>query len=372
MPNQKAQAKEKSKPRAAVLYDFLQVQGGAEAVTLRLCQDIEDLDLICAFVDKQAFPELPIDAARVLTLMHQAKLPGWLHFATSRAFQTKTQFLDQYETLIFSGAFAPLAVHNSKATRNIYYCHTPPRFAYDLKEFYLNTMPTWQRPLFKALIAYTRPRYEEALQQMDVVYANSKNTQSRIKRFCGIDSQVLYPPCNTNGFEWLSQGDYFLSTARLEPYKRVDVIIDVFKAMPDKKLIVTSGGSQLEVLKQRAEGAYNITFTGWVSAQELRQLVGNCLATIYIPRDEDFGISPVQSMAAGKPVIGVKEGGLIETVIHGETGWLLESDLAADALIEVLRGASRQRLMAMRDHCEHQAFGFDRGFAAELNLNASE
>ena len=85
-------------------------------------------------------------------------------------------------------------------------------------------------------------------------------------------------------------GDYFLSTARLEPLKRVDLIIETFKGMPSKKLVVTSGGSQLESLKDLALGAKNITFTGWVSDTELRRLVRSVLRLSHIPKDEDFGM----------------------------------------------------------------------------------
>jgi glycosyltransferase involved in cell wall biosynthesis len=151
----------------------------------------------------------------------------------------------------------------------------------------------------------------------------------RLKKYLDVESEVLYPPCDTEGFEWMGDGDYFLSTARLEPLKRVDLIVEAFKDMPNKKLIVASGGSQLESLEELADGAKNITFTGWVSDTELRRLVGNCTATIYIPKDEDFGISPVQSLAAGKPVIGVNEGGVVETVRETADGVLISTPPSA-------------------------------------------
>jgi len=87
--------------------------------------------------------------------------------------------------------------------------------------------------------------------------------------------------------------------------------------MPKKNLVVVSGGSEIHKIEEAAERAKNIQVLGWVDEEKLQDLTGKCIATIYIPTDEDFRISPVESMAAGKPVIGVKEGGLLETVGEG-------------------------------------------------------
>lgn len=347
-----------SSKKTAILYDFLQVQGGAEAVTLDLCHHFPQLDLITAFINPAAFPEPPLPTQRIRALTTPTALQGWQTIKSCKAFTTNTQWLGDYHSLIFSGSNAPLAVCNSQAEKNIYYCHTPPRFVYDLKTHYLSTTPLWQRPLLHGLIRYLRPRFEQSMKKMDVIYANSINVQNRLKHYLNIDSQVLYPPCRVDRFRWQNDGDYYLSTARLEEYKRVDLIVRAFKAMPDKKLIVASGGSQLSKLKHLADGAQNISFTGWVSEQHLAELMGNCLATIYIPRDEDFGMSPVESMGAGKPVVGVDEGGIKETVIAQQTGWLLPSPPSSEALISLISGLKKSTIKSMRQNCEKQAQRF--------------
>ena len=312
----------------------MQVKGGAESVTLTLCNEIPDMDLVTAFMAPEAFPESPIAEGRIKTLVAPTTRPGWQVLKSALAFEHKTQFLKDYETLIFSGSVAPLAIKHSRAERNIYYCHTPPRFVYDLRDYYLDVATRVQRPALKALIAYLQPRYEDAIGTMDKIFANSKNVQGRLKRYLGVDSEVLYPPVDTERFKWLSDGDYFLSTARLEPLKRVDLIVEAFKQMPNKKLVVTSGGSQLQNLKELAGDALNIEFTGWVTEKRLAELVGHCKATIYIPKDEDFGMSPVESIVAGKPVIGVEEGGVCESVMNGVSGLLLRSEeISADKIV---------------------------------------
>ena len=324
--------------KSAVLYDYMQVKGGAESVTLTLCNEIPDMDLVTAFMAPEAFPEAPIAEERIKTLISPTTRPGWQVLKSALAFERKTHFLKDYETLIFSGSVAPLAVKHSRAEKNIYYCHTPPRFIYDLRDHYLDVATRLQRPVLKALIAYLQPRYEDAIGKMDKIFANSKNVRGRLRHYLGVDAEVLYPPVDTKRFKWLSNGDYFLSTARLEPLKRVDLIVQAFKQMPEQKLIVTSGGSQLETLKKLADGAPNIEFTGWVTEERLAELVGHCKATIYIPKDEDFGMSPVESIAAGKPVIGVDEGGVGESVVKGVSGILLDAqEISSESIVSAIR-----------------------------------
>lgn len=334
--------------KSAVLYDFMQVPGGAERVTLKICEHFQDMELITAFVDAKRFPTSPLDVSRIKSLTTSTEITGWHLLKSARAFENKTEFLKSYDSLIFSGSVAPLAIKNSRATNNIYYCHTPPRFLYDLREFYLDAATLTQKPFLKALMQYVQPRYEDAIERMDKVFANSKNVQARLKRYLNVDAEVLYPPCETEGFEWMSDGDYFLSTARLEPLKRVDLIVEAFKEMPSKKLVVTSGGSQLAALSQLSKGASNITFTDWVNDQDLRELVGNCIATIYIPKDEDFGISPLQSLVAGKPVIGVDEGGVPETIRQDMHSILISTPPSSEKIQEAVAIIDKSK--ALRSH----------------------
>ena len=140
----------------------------------------------------------------------------------------------------------------------------------------------------------------------------------------------------------------------------MDVVIEAFRRMPDKRLIVVSGGSELAKLRRLAADANNIEFVGWVDDVLLQGLIGNAIATIYIPKDEDFGMSPVESMAAGKPVIGVAEGGLLETVVDGETGTLLRPNPDADDVIEAVQHLTAKRALQMRYACESRAALFSR------------
>ena len=200
-----------------------------------------------------------------------------------------------------------------------------------------------------------QPLYEDALKRMDVIVVNSHNVRKRVKKYFNLDAHVVYPPCETNKFKWIGQENYYLSMARLDPLKRIDILIKAFAKMPKKKLVIASGGPQEEALKQLAIGNENISFTGPVDDEQLSRLVGNSIATLYIPKDEDFGMSAVESMSAGKPVVGVAEGGLLESVIDGETGSLIQGDPTPDNVMNAICDMSADRARIMREACEKRA-----------------
>ena len=259
---------------------------------------------------------------------------------------------------LFSGCLAPLA-HRRVSGPKILYCHTPPRTLYDQRRFYLDSQPALRRPLYRAFLALFGAAYARAARAMDLVVANSANVAGRLERHLGIQAQVVHPPVRTADYVWRSQGDFFLSTARVDRLKRVETVVEAFAALPDKRLVVVSGGSELQAVRARAEGLPNVEVLGWVSPERLRELMGTCLATVYIPRDEDFGISPVESMAAGKPVIGVAEGGLLETVVDGETGILVPADPSPADVALAVRAMTPDAALAMRPACEARATAFD-------------
>lgn len=348
--------------RGIVLYDFLLCRGGAENVTLSLARGIQDSEICVAFRNRADFgdPELADVTCHELARPPILNLRGWRSIIGLNAFRRRAAFIAKYDWAVFSGSNAPAAVRHRPGGGNIYYCHTVPRLAYDLHDWYADRMPRWQRPAFRTLAGYVRRRYEGALAQMDRVVANSANVQARLQDHLGIASEVLHPPCDTTGYAWCGDGEYYVSTARLEPYKRVGVIVEAFRRMPDRQLVVASGGSDEPRLRRLAAGCDNIRFTGWLSTAEMRELVGGALATVYIPTDEDFGMSPVESMAAGKPVIGVAEGGVRETVVDGETGILVSPDSDAETLAAAVVRLSPADARAMRLACERRAAAFGR------------
>jgi glycosyltransferase involved in cell wall biosynthesis len=338
-----------------ILHDYFETAEGGGRLCLTLSEAYH-ADLCYGF--KASFHPFFQNAhfcSRQYDLRSASRIPLLRQLRLMHAFRNKTSFLNNYRQAIYSGFYSPLAMNNHQRGSNIYYCHTPPRFMYDQRDFYSSRLPFLQRFLLVWFIGYLKPLYEEAIASMDIIIANSENVRARIRTYLKKDALVVYPPCDTDSFIWRGQADYYLSTARLDVLKRVDLIIDAFIRMPDKKLIVTSEGNDYARLKKLAGQRENILFTGLVTEEKLRDLTGNAIATIYIPRDEDFGMSPVESMAAGKPVIGVREGGLLETIVHGETGILLSPEINSEELIDAVSALTPACALQMRRACEERA-----------------
>jgi glycosyltransferase involved in cell wall biosynthesis len=338
-----------------VLYDYMQVAGGAERVTLALASAFPEYQTVVNRKYRDAEPllvqsdvtvsELGIPTTRWMTRIPEAAFN----------FRFRARCVEQAHTVLYSGFYAPLAVHLQKTGLRVYYCHTIPRFAYDLYAVTRAGFPWVLRGLYGCFSALVRWQYKRAVSKMDRVLVNSENVRRRLKQFVGIDAHVVYPPVATDRFKWTGDGGYYLSIARLTSNKRVDVIVQAFLRMPDRKLVVASGGPELARLKAIAGGAPNIAFVGWLSEDGLRQHVGNAHAAIYLPVDEDFGMSPVECMAAGKAVIGVAEGGLLETVVHGQTGILIQGPPTPEKIQAAVLELEKMCPDSMRQACEARA-----------------
>ena len=166
------------------------------------------------------------------------------------------------------------------------------------------------KPLYMLVRYVFEKQYLRDISQMDVVLTNSQTVKERIKTYCNIDADIVHPPVSLEKFSHVTKKEppktpYFLSFARLAKLKRVDKIIEAFVEMPNQRLIVTYGKNDPERDKifSLASGAKNIEFRTSVSDEELIDLISQSEATIYIPKDEDFGMSPVESMSCGTPVI---------------------------------------------------------------------
>lgn len=348
-----------------VLHDYFERADGGGRLSTLLVKGL-NADLCYGFASlPHPFVKGTLQNPQEIDLKAQSNIPLWRQFKLAKTFENKTIFLNQYEIAIYSGFYTPLSINQHLKGKNILYCHTPPRFIYDQKDFYLQSIPFILRPLLNTFTSWLQPRYKQAVQQMDMIIANSQNIQRRIKQYLNIESTVIYPPCEIERFYWNSQGDYYLSFGRLDPLKRISRLVDAFLQMPDKKLTIASDGPEFNKIKQQIGNAQNIILLGKVGEQKLLELISNCIATIYIPKDEDFGMSPVESMAAGKPVLGVAEGGLLETVLPEETGILLSPDPSIEMIIEGIKKLTPQRALEMRENCENQA----QQFSVERFLN---
>jgi glycosyltransferase involved in cell wall biosynthesis len=340
--------------RKWVLHDYMQVNGGAERLVSTITRNIANFSLGVSGI-YPAFSESANTAGINIEIV--GKTPKFIPRIPKAiiTFSSRMPCIEHAEVVVYSGIYSPLAVREKGNGKQIYYCHTPPRFALDRKKQYLEKIPYLIQPIVSIAIDKYHDKYQSCIRKMDLVLTNSRNTQARIYREYGVNSEVVYPPINTTNYKWLNQCDYYLSLGRLEPNKRVDLIIEAFMNMPEKKLVVASGGSQLNFLRAMAGQSKNIYFLDWVCEEKLIELIGNSLASIYIPLDEDFGMSAVESMSAGKPVIGVAEGGLMESVIDGVTGILLPKNPQVEDICTAVHAMTKSMALSMRGSCEDRA-----------------
>lgn len=350
-----------NKQKILIIHDRFQFRGGAERLVLILARAF-NADIATEFWTEESFSrdEAP---GNVFVLDEGEPSPiVWRYIRSHINFLFKTRkFIKNYDLVIFSGNNCLTASFNLKrSVPKILYCHAPVRYVYDLLKRRRAQQPSW----WKRLIYFDtgkwgiRAIYRLGLARMHVVVANSKNVQGRLQTFCHTDSQVVFPPIATSLFTWMGQQDYYLSYARIDVLKRVDDIVRAFQKMPHKKLVVASGGDQLEYVKELAQGYDNITVLGWISDEELRTVVGHCIATIYIPVDEDLGMSPLESMSAGKPCIGVNEGGVKETIIDGKTGVLVPRDYTIQDIVDAVEEITPEKALTMTEACIRRAAEF--------------
>lgn len=227
---------------------------------------------------------------------------------------------DQYDLVISVTSFVAKGIVTKPQTKHICYCLTPTRFLWSHVEHY-------KTKYFGPIYEYLKYWDKMASYRPDEYIAISETVSKRIKKYYNLDSQIIYPPVDTNYFVPAKnpKEDYFLLVGRLESYKNSKKIIEVFNELC-KPLIVVGIGSDETSLKTLAKS--NIIFVGQISDQKLREYYQNCEVLIFW-HEEDFGVVPVEAMACGKPVIGLNIGGVSETVINNKTGILLDDNSAS-------------------------------------------
>ncbi|MBP6920944.1 glycosyltransferase [Candidatus Gracilibacteria bacterium] len=329
--------------KTLVLHDTFLYKGGGERLVLMIANVLE-ADIASGFFSEgsynlreQGFKGAMITLMPRFFLHEFTWMPrkmafifknGLRHFGLKWAFSINARKLkDKYDTIVLSGDCLSSRRH-FEGKKVLYYCHTIPRYLFDQREQYEQKVPKIILYPYRIMTAVFRKSYLRDLSKIDHLLTNSINTQKRIKAFTHRDAEILYPPVDTEFFcpaDTEQEKGYFLSFARLSSIKRVDRIVSTFQDMSEERLIVTYGKNDPEkqnIIKM-VEGYENIEMRESPSDIELRELIRGAKATIYIPVDEDFGMSPVESMACGTPVIGVNDGGLRESIIDGETGILI-------------------------------------------------
>ncbi len=308
--------------RVALIHDYLNQYGGAERV-LRALSEIFPYAPIYTLVYSEKRTLGVFKDKRVHTSFLQ-KIP----LATSyhRIFPVLMpaaieQFdLGRFQVVISSAYSFSKGVITNPSTLHISYCHTPLRYAWDDCHRYTQEFgfPAFIKKLVPFGVNYIRLWDRISSARPDLFIANSSFVASRIKKYYSRDAAVIYPPVDTDFYRPISKPrqDYFLMVGRLLPYKRFDMAIGAFNKL-GLPLKIIGEGPEEKRLKKKAFP--NIEFLGRLSDEELRNYYCGSKAFIF-PQEEDFGITPVEAMACGRPVIAYRGGGALETVEEGKTG----------------------------------------------------
>jgi len=245
--------------------------------------------------------------------------------------------LSEYDVVISSSHAVAKGVLINSNQLHICYCHTPIRYAWDLYHRYLDEAGLSKGVkgiVAKLILHYIRLWDFTTANRVDYFIANSKYVARRIKRIYGRESVVIYPPVDIDKFEICTQKEnFYLTASRMVPYKKIDLIVEAFSKMPDKKLIVIGDGPDFEKIKKKA--GKNVELLGYQPFKVLKDYMQRAKAFIFAA-EEDFGIVPVEAQACGTPVIAFGKGGATETVIEGKTGVFFREQ-TMDSLIEAIR-----------------------------------
>ena len=307
--------------KIAIAHDWLTNMGGAEKVVINFKQIYEEAPIYTiSYNEKNLDKELRNIDVRTSFIQklpkgnkkHQMYLPfmptAWEQFD-----------FNDYDVVLSSSSSCAKGIITSPDTVHICYCHSPMRYAWEFYNEYMEreNLGKLKKLLIKYIMNYIRIWDRVSADRVDYYIANSKNVAKRIYKHYGIEADVIHPPVKGSYFNISDiDEDYFLIVSRLVPYKRVDLAVEVFNEL-GLPLVVIGGGSQLEYLKSIAKP--NVKIMGRQSDEVIKEHYAKCRAFIF-PGEEDFGITPLEAQASGRPVIAYGKGGALETVVKDKTG----------------------------------------------------
>jgi glycosyltransferase involved in cell wall biosynthesis len=344
--------------KVAIVHDYIKEFGGAERVLEALCEIFPQAPVYTAFYDKNGtafeyFKNREIHSSWVQDVpFFKTKLHSPLRFLAPAIWESFD--FSKYDLIISSASWYITKGFRKRFDRShfveICYCHTPPRWLYGY-----STSVNYQKyaivRAYASIVGHFMRLYDfNAAQRVNYFIANSKEVAGRIKKFYRRDSTVIYPPVSLPKFEirpfGFAQGenskfekDYYLIVSRLTGAKGLDLAVDAAIKMGFKlKIAGSPTGYYSEHIKlhEKVESCRGqVEFLGQVTDEELAKLYKGAKAFLALSRDEDFGITPVESMLSGTPVIAFNGGGYKETVINGKTG-LLFDDYSIDGLCQAI------------------------------------
>ena len=332
-----------------LLQPYLNLRGGVERVILKVAEHYDAPIYTLEYNNKSTFPEFSKLDIRIIG--KDVPLADKLPYRASQGMRYGYNFYnmkikEDYDVL--NPHISPSEWIRHKNERVLWYCHTPPREVYDLYEARMQNRSYKEKLVYAALVGTYKLIAKKITKNIESIATNSNTTCERIKKYYGLDANVINPGIDAKDFYNDGDGKYFLYPSRILPSKRQDYVISAFSQFTKRskrkkyKLIIAGTLSRdpeyqkyFEKLKAMSN-MLDVSFRTNVSDAELKKLYANCSAVLFAAMNEDYGFIPLEAMASSKPIIAVNEGGPCETIANGKTGFLVNSTLEmAERMLEI-------------------------------------
>jgi glycosyltransferase involved in cell wall biosynthesis len=347
-------------PRVALVHEWLLDFAGSERVVREILAVFPQADLF-ALIDRpdgELAAAIPRRARATSFLQRLPRARAWLrYYVPLMPLAVRQIDVSGYDIVISSSHAVAKGVRTGKGQLHLSYVHTPMRYAWDLREEYLRAAGLDRGPLgWAARFALEQLRRWDVRSARGVgaFLANSAYVAERIRTAYGREAEVLYPPVDTAAFTLdANKEDFYLTVSRLQPYKRIDLLVEAFARLPERRLIVIGDGPQMRRLAAMAP--LNVELRGRRPTTEIIQLMRRARAFVFAGI-EDFGIVMAEAQACGTPLIAYGRGGAAE-IVREDTG-LLFDEQSADSLLEAVRRFDERVFSPER--CRANALRFDR------------
>lgn len=359
-------------PKIAIIHEWFINYAGSEKVVEQILKVYPDADLLSLLEFLPKEKKALIQNKKVKTSFLQYlpfSKPKYRYYLPLMPLAVGTMSAPNADIIISSNHAVSKGLKRSPSQMHICYCHTPMRYAWDLQDEYLKStgLNTGIKAfVIKSILKYMRSWDLKSSENVDHFIANSAYVAQRIKKIYKRDATVIYPPVDTEYFTLQKQkADFYLTAARLVPYKKVDLIIDTFTQLPEKTLIVIGDGPDSEKIKAKANASKNIKFLGYQSSELLKEYMQRAKAFIFAA-DEDFGITTIEVQACGTPILAYKKGGNLETVVENTTGLYFEYQ-TVESLKDCIRNFEKNHTRFIPEEIRKHAEKFgEKRFAAEI------
>ncbi len=301
--------------RVAIVHDWLTGMRGGEKCLEVFCEIYPEADIFTLFHQPGSVSEA-IERHRIHTSPLQ-RIPGarrrYRYMLPLMPTAVRMFSLVDYDFILSSSHCVAKGARGSYEAYHLSYCHTPMRYAWSGYEAYFSRLGGAAKWFFPHLVEYLRRWDNEANRGVHDFIANSHTVAERIRNYYGRQAEVLYPPVDTEFYRSRNEriSDYYLMVTAFAPYKRVDAAVEAFGRL-GRPLKVVGEGQDFDRI--RALGKPNVEFLGHQDDETIRELYAGCRAFI-LPGEEDFGITPIEAQACGRPVIALGAGGALETVV---------------------------------------------------------